>query len=76
MSRNEVFDTVQKLLSKTLHVKDLEQYNVNVLRAIGKTIALSWRHKQSDKESIEARYMIDVLLQIRKLVHSKLNQGV
>jgi len=72
MNRAEIYSSVDKLLNDSLHVSDLEKYNITVLRAIGRSIALQWRHKQKDKDSVEAEHMIEILLQIRKLVHSKL----
>ena len=72
MQYSEVKEIITKLENNETTVDNLKNYNINILKAIGWQFALKYKHS-NDKESALALKYLNILIEVRTLVKSKLN---
>lgn len=68
----ELNKIIDKLISSEKKVSDYKNESINLLKAIGWQFALRYKHT-TDKESNEAKKYLEILIEVRQLVKSKLN---
>ena len=66
-----IHKTITKLLHSQLQVSDLQEESVTDLKTVGRQFALKYRHCD-DKESPEAKHILQTLIAIRTSVKAKM----
>ena len=72
MNYSDIKKIITELENHEITVNDLHNYSVHILKAIGWQFALKYKHTR-DKESLLALKYLNILIDVRTLVKSKLN---